>query len=340
MTPLPTRPILLLVLVCSLSAEDRDEVSFSLRFPAALSRFAGAASISGYAGASAGSRWSSSMNPAVLDWEKAQTPFEASASGHFNRLDFENGMDLNAAVISGTIDTHKAGVLSPTFAQVSSNRVPNRQGIDYEVSMDLEQLSWGKQVSETFAVGLGLSYSESEVTLRTMDLPLMESTSESYGLRLGAAYAYNKDLLLGLAVDYSSAPSKTMTFVPFTFSGNDELQKDTATQYLVRPGLSYTYWKDSAFYADYQFGFFHDDTGSHREHRLYAGIDQELIPGLYGRIGSVVDATGAVGYSTGLGLYPCKYFSMSIAYQRNMMPEIEREFGRCQIYVLSVSVSF
>ena len=50
-------------------ADGFDEKDFSLRFPAALSRFSSYADVAATGGASAGSKWQSSVNPASIAWQ-------------------------------------------------------------------------------------------------------------------------------------------------------------------------------------------------------------------------------------------------------------------------------
>jgi hypothetical protein len=317
---------------------DNDD-SFSLRFPAAFSRLAGAASISGYAGASAGSRWSSSINPAMLDWEKATTPSGSSISGHYNLLSFQNGTRLNVFAESATAALGDFGTISPTLAQADSNYALTRQGIDYAAALELAGLAWGKRYGD-WAVGTGVNYTRSSTDPRLYNRPLLHSTSDGYGLRAGLGYGATDTLVLGVVADYSLSPSRTRTRPPFTASGHDEVTDDTARELLLRPGLSWSYWNDSALYLDYQFVSCADDSGSLQENRVFAGLDQQLWPGLYLRGGTAVDDAGAVGDSVGLGLYPNHWLAINIAYQYDMFPEIHKEFGRCQTFVGSLALNF
>jgi len=57
---------------------ERQELS--LRLPAALTRFAPYADVAGVGGASAGSKWSSSVNPAAVAWEPIKSPLHLTAS--------------------------------------------------------------------------------------------------------------------------------------------------------------------------------------------------------------------------------------------------------------------
>jgi len=50
-------------------ADGLDNKDFSLRFPAALSRFSSYADVAATGGASAGSKWQSSVNPAATAWQ-------------------------------------------------------------------------------------------------------------------------------------------------------------------------------------------------------------------------------------------------------------------------------
>ena len=61
--------VLLIILVLwpgSVYTKGFEEVDLSLRFPAALSRFSSYADVAAVGGASAGSKWGSSINPASI----------------------------------------------------------------------------------------------------------------------------------------------------------------------------------------------------------------------------------------------------------------------------------
>ena len=109
---------------------------------------------------------------------------------------------------------------------------------------------------------------------------------------------------------------------------------------MLRPGVHWEYRERSRLYLDYQFAVFTDDTGTLREHRLFAGVDHMVFEPLAVRAGTLVDDFGNVAWSVGVGIFPSERVFIDIAYQQDMFPEVEREFGDAQVFAISVSVSF
>ena len=58
----------------------------------------------------------------------------------------------------------------------------------------------------------------------------------------------------------------------------------------------------------------------------------------YAEADPTLDVEGNAAWTAGLGIYPTKWFTIDIAYQNNMFPELAPEFGRSQ--TLSVSLGF
>ncbi|MCZ6787266.1 MAG: hypothetical protein O7E54_08890 [Planctomycetota bacterium] len=120
----------------------------------------------------------------------------------------------------------------------------------------------------------------------------------------------------------------------------DITTKDTLHQFLLRPGLSWIATKDLTVNVDYQFALFDDDTGTLRLHRLYAGFDQTIVRGVYFRGGTIADNESNVAWTLGLGIAPSETLLIDFAYQKDLFPEIEAEFGRSDLFTLSVTILF
>ena len=97
---------------------------------------------------------------------------------------------------------------------------------------------------------------------------------------------------------------------------------------------------DLTLYADYQFATFEDDTGRLTVHRFYVGADQTVTEGLYARLGTAVDTEGNVSLAAGLGIAPSETVYIDIAYQYDVFPELEPEFGRADLFSIGLTVLF
>ena len=323
-------------------ADGFEAESLSLRLPAALSRFATYGDVAGLGGASAGSKWASSINPASVAWEPIAGDLRLAFSPQYSSLAFENGSRLDVCAEAFTWDLGELGVIQPSLAQVRGNTATTRQGLDFRMDMDFAQIQWAKRFGDDWALGANFNFTKSETRydLGPLDIDVSESDGETYGFRLGALHRPAPRLLAGLVFDYAFSPSRTTLF-DFMGTGVGNLRvKDTTHQYVLRPGVSYEYAKDSAVYADYQYGAFHDASGHLEVHRFYLGVDHRVCDGLFLRGGTAMDVRGNTAWAVGLGIYPTERFSIDVGYQQDMFPELEPDFGRSRTLTISVGITF
>ena len=100
-------------------AGDYESEDFSLRFPAALTRFSTFADVAAAGGASAGSKWCTAVNPASTDWDAAEGKLGTSVCPQWNRLSFDNGTKIDVWVESVTVDSRTIGTFVIGAAQIS-----------------------------------------------------------------------------------------------------------------------------------------------------------------------------------------------------------------------------
>jgi len=325
------------------SADDISKEALSLRLPAALTRFAPYADVAGVGGASAGSKWSSSVNPASVAWEG---DLHLSVTPQYANVHFDEHLNLHVAAESLTADLGGGfGRIQPSLAQVRSTKSTTRQGFDFRLDMDLVQVQWARKVDDDTAVGANFNFTKARQQYDRGAAAVSDSDSETYGWRFGVLRRLGDDLaggrlLGGLVFDYAFSPSRTTMYDFLGLGVGNQRTKDTVHQYVLRPGVSWEYKKDSAVYADYLFGSFHDDTGRLRVHRFMVGVDHEVVDGLFARGGVTMDTHGNTAWACGVGIYPCDRFSIDLAYQANLFPELDMEFGRSRTLTVSVSLTF
>ncbi len=338
MTKIVCLSIALVGLENSVNADGFDDSDFSLRFPAALSRYSSYADVAATGGASAGSKWQSSSNPASTAWQSIPGSYHLSLNPQYSSIIFQEGTVLNVISESATKDFEKFGTFQVALAQVRSNDSDTRQGIKFSYDMDYMHAQWGKRFSDNFALGGNFNYSSSEVTNKLDTVKLADSSSDSYGFRVGTLYRLAKNLLGGIVVDYSWSPSTT-TYYDIFGSGIGDVQiRDRTTQFILRTGPSYEYKKDSTVNLDYQYGALKNDTGKMEVHRMFAGIDHRIVDALFVRGGFALDNKSNKSWTGGLGIYPLKQLSIDVGYQYNMFPEIQSEFGRSNLVTISISI--
>jgi len=333
-----------LVCTCSTSLaghyEDKD---FSLRFPAALSRFSTYGDVAGYGGASAGSQWTSSANPASIAWLDIEGPLQVYAAPQWSRIWFENGTTFDVFAESLTWDADDYGTFLAAAAQVKSNRRPDKSaGFDFDVSMDIVQGQWAKKLTEEWAVGFNFGYTKCSSRGEWGPIPLYKSNSDSYNIRVGTLHKLTEKWKGGLVVDYGWSRDRTNYYAIPAFAAPERHVYDDTRQVLVRPGVTYEYKKNSTVYFDYQFGTFWNNTGTLNVHRVYAGVEHGINDWIYARVGTCLDPTveTTCAWTCGVGFYPTKWLSFDVGYQYNMFPELVEEFGRSHLLNLSLSLTF
>ncbi len=317
--------------VCLAGDYDQD---FTLRFPAAMSRFATYGDVAAVGGASAGSKWSSSVNPASLTWLDANNT--VCASQQYSRLWFGNGTGMNAPAESVTVNTGKYGSFIVGAAQINTNRRDIGDGLDFEFTGDMDEVGWAKKISDDWAFGGAFSYTKSVTNDRYFGTDYVKGNSDSYVIRGGALHRIVDKWLGGLVLDYGWSSDRTAIYT------DPEMHlRDSTRQFLVRPGVSFEYMKDCTYYLDYQFGTFWNDTGTMNVHRIYTGVDHALTDWLFLRAGTAIDpGVMNCAWTCGIGFYPTKWLSLDVGYQYDMFPEIHQEFGRSHTLNASLSFSF
>lgn len=324
---------------------------YTLRFPAAVSRFASYPDVAALGGAQVASEWSSSLNPASAAWPHPDRKFRHSFSGQFSTVHFAEGLRLDIFAEAPAIDAGAWGVFLPAAAQIRSNHATQRpgageaQGLGFAFEADYFQLQWGKMCGERWALGGLVSFTSSETRLdsQALDAEVARTRSETYTVRLGAVHQPLEKLRLGVVVEYAAAPARTRQLVGFDLFAAPVYQRtsDTTHQFLLRTGLTWEYAPGCDFYLDYHGGVFSDDSGDFWVHRFPVGLEQTLIRDiLFGRIGATFDSRGSVVWTGGVGVSLGSRVSLDLAYQRGAFPEIRPEFGAADGFVTSIAVGF
>ena len=326
-------------LVELVKADSINDKDFSLRFPASLNRFSSYADVAAAGGASAGSKWQTSVNPASSAWQSISGTYHLSLNPQYSAIVFNEGTVLHVISETATKDFQKIVTFELAGAHVRSNNSATRQGLNLSYEMDYLQVQWGKRFSDYFALGGNFNYASSEVVNSIDRAKFADSRSDTYGFRLGGLCRMAENLLGGLVVDYSWSPSKTTYYDVFGTGTGDMEIRDRTRQLTLRLGPSYEYRKDSTVNLDYQFSSIKNDTGTLEVHRLFAGIDHRIADALFVRGGLALDNYGNTSWTGGFGIYPLKNFSIDIGYQYNMFPEVHAEFGMAHTATISLGIT-
>ncbi|KPK86473.1 MAG: hypothetical protein AMJ81_01080 [Phycisphaerae bacterium SM23_33] len=316
----------------ALAGSDYSDKDLSLRFPSAFIRFS---EVSASGGETVANRFSSALNPASAGWMELPCKYGLVLAPYYSHTCFDAGTRLHLFGESLTWETEKWGTFQPTLSQIRTNRATTRQGLEFDYSVDIFQLQWGKRLGD-WGLGARFNYAQAETVYKMGPMRVSKSNAESYRVRLGGLYAPAEKWLAGIALEYGVAHSRTTRYMgPFTF-------KDRATshQFVARPGVSYEYAKYCTVFADYHYGaFFHGHKQFHY-HRFSAGVEHRLLDFLFLRAGPFVDARGNTGLTCGATVHFSRWGCVELGYQYDPLPELRPEFGRSHMFQAVLSVRF
>ena len=320
-------------------ADDFSGEDFSLRLPAALSRFSSYADVAGKGGASAAGKFGSSENPAAIAWS-FPAAYDYGVSAQYSNVSFDSGTRLDFFTEVATLDAQALGTFRFAFAQVRSNdHVLGNGPLTFTYDLNLGRLDWGKRFGPV-ALGAGFSYAQSATTFRTAQLVFADAERKTSAGWLGALWQPAPRWLAGVFGNFGYAPTRTDFTTPTPFGLVQSESNGITRQLLVRPGLSYEWREHALLQFDYEYARFWNDTGSLEVHRFRLGGDLPLARFFFVRAGAIVDTRGNFGWTAGCGFYPRKGVTFDFAYQDDVFPEIQREFSHARTLNASVSVQF
>jgi len=326
--------ILLAVVIlpsAALAGSDFDDKGFGLRLPPAFIRFR---QVTAMGGETAASRFSSAINPASADWSKVPGKYRLVIAPYYSAVIFSEGPRIDTTSQTLNWQSLTWGTFQPTLAQIRSNNETTRDKLDFDYTVDVYQVQWGKRVGDA-AIGFNFNYSSVELKRRTTvpfigDINTVNSTSESYRFRVGGLYQPREKWLTGVAFEYGFAPYRSILTLPRGFGFVQRKVKGVAHQFVLRPGVSYEYAERSTIYADYQLGAFVDGNNEFWLNRFFVGVEHAVTEWLCLRANGSMDHRGNLGGSVGIGAHVSEFCSFDFGYNYNMYPELGPEFGRSQ----------
>lgn len=329
----------LLVWYCPLEANDFSGEDFSLRLPAAFSEFSTYADVAAKGGASAASKFGSSINPAAMAWYFPGA-YDYGLSAQYSNLAFQEGTHLDFLSESATLDAHALGTIRFSFGQVTSNdRAIRDSPLIFTYDLTAGRVDWAKRWG-AWSVGANFTYGESDTSFRTAKLVFADAERHTSTGRLGVLWEPAPHWLGGLVGEYATAPTRTDLLTPTRFGLAGSETRDTGRQAVLRAGLAYEWRENALVHLDYQFGRFWNETGSLDSNRVAAGADLPLARFFFVRAGALLDAHGDFGWTAGFGIYPRKGITLDFAFQNDAFPELQREFGHSRTLNASMSWQF
>lgn len=336
-------PVVLAIAICALLttapalADDLERKGFGLRFSAALTRFSRYPDSAGIGGAGGGSPWSSSPNPASSGMNPAVGPKRYGLSAQYAHVWFDEGQAIDVYSASLSYADPSGGSWQPSVFALSSNRAPRKDGLEFQWNGIGAEVQWARKCGACTSVGINLNWFQSEIDFELGGVDVSESESTTYGVRAGVLHKCSERFFAGVALEFSGAPGETVTH-DFMGGGPDTFEEDTTYSFLMRPGI-YTFLNDDlTAYADYQLGHFWDGTETLTIHRLYAGLDLTVREGIYLRGGTILDHFGNIAFTVGVGVATSETFLIDVAYQYDMFPELNQDFGAAHVVSLGLTL--
>ncbi len=323
-------------------ANDFAGEDFSLRFPAALSSFSPYADVAAKGGASAASEFGSSGNPAAAAWT-FPAAYDYGASAQFSHLAFQAGTDLDFLSGALTFDAHDFGVIRFAFGQVSSNdHTILASPLVFTYDLDAGRVDWAKRLG-AWSLAASFGYSESDTSFRTPAITFADTIRRTSTGRLGVIFEPAPRWLVGVVGEYGYAPTRTDLLTPTALGLVASTNRDITRQAVIRPGVAFQWLPQNPYallHLDYQYGRFWNETGTFEVNRFSTGVDLPLARFFFLRAGAVADLHGDFGWTAGCGFYPRQGLTFDFAYQNDVFPEIQREFGHSRTVNASVSFQF
>lgn len=325
-----------------IQADDLRDAPLSLRLPAALGHISTYGDVASKSGASAASKFSSALNPAGKSWSFPEQ-FDYRVSGQYSHLGFDNGSELHYLSESVAYDAGDLGVLRLSLAQITSNSQRTQGGtpvLPFEFDLNGGQLSWGKKISPTLALGAEAAYSHARSAFHLPAFDLSHTETSAWNGRAGVLWSPADKWFLGLHGGYWQGHAKTNYAIPTIFGTVRRSGREVIRQWNVQTGIAYEYSENALLLLDYEASRSTNGAADLIQQRVSFGADIKLLPILYLRTGVFCDARRNLSWSTGLGLYASRNIFIDLAFQNDAFPELHQEFGRSQTLNVSVSVQW
>jgi hypothetical protein len=332
---------------------DLASYDFSLRLPTALSHQSAFGDVAAEGGTSAASIWGSSNNPASMSWGFQDNPnthplcgdTNYVVSGQYSRLNFGAGQELDYFSEAIILDMKDAGVLRLAYGTINSNISPTQTtGLGFDIESAGGRADWGYALSKDLRIGIGATYSDTQVALKAPGFDAVHVDRENWGVRAGVVGKMSERWMGGFYADYNHAVHDTTYLLPTPTGSLGALRTETSQdEWTFRPGVAYALdeQKISWLHFDYEWTHYTSDTQTFDNHRFLLGGDYLAFGLFHARAGTFVDARGNAGWSAGIGLhFPKQRTHIELAYQQNAFPEIRPEFGDSETLNLSIAIAW
>ncbi len=278
------------------------------------------------------------MNPAGDDFTR-EPPFAynvlaglVSENGGFGA---GGGVTINSAIALIRLPGD-GGTITPLFTRTDVFDSTTRQGQDFDLRTNAATLRYSRHIAPNWSIGGAIKLLRNHTALADPAIKIGSNVTKAE-YTLGVLGSPVANWTTGLFV--TQAPAWIDTKI--TDGGGSQKSRSTTLLTRVRGGIGWHPLPDMGIYADLQYLRVHSKDDSANFMRVMLMGEKSIAPTLPFRLGLTVDSAGQVTPTAGIGVYDVfKGINVDLYYSYNAFPEIRREVGRTNYWMLVLSRMF
>jgi hypothetical protein len=277
------------------------------------------------------------LNPAGDDFTR-EPPFAynvlgglVSENGHFGN---GGGVSINSAIALIRLPGD-GGTIAPVLGRTDVYDSTTRQGQDFNLRTNAFTLRYSRHVSANWTLGGSIKLAQNYTALADSAVKFGAHVIKAE-YTLGILGSPKPNWTTGLMI--TQAPAWADSRIS-TGGGVSEIRSQTLLT-RVRGGIGWRPAADSGVYLDGQYLRVRDKNHSANFFRVMLMAEKSMTPTLPMRAGITVDSAGQASPSIGFGVYNLLGVNVDLNYAYNANPEINREVGRTNYWMLVLSRMF
>jgi hypothetical protein len=278
-----------------------------------------------------------SMNPACDDFTQ-EPPFNYKVLGglvsELGSFDAGGWVSINSAIALIRLPGN-AGTITPLLTRTDVYDSTTRQGQDFDLRTNAGTLRYSRRVSPNWSFGGAIKLLHNHTALADSALKVGSSVTKTE-FTLGVLGSPVPTWTTGLFI--TQAPAWIDTKI--SASGGNLRERSTTLLTRVRGGISWRPLPDTGVYTDVQYLHIRSKDDSANFLRVMLMSEKFVTPTLPLRLGITVDSAGQATPTAGVGLYDFKGFNFDLYYSYNAYPEIRREVGKTNYWMIVLSRMF
>lgn len=277
------------------------------------------------------------LNPAGDDFTR-EPPFVynvlgglVSENGHFTA---GGGVSINSAIALIRLPGD-GGTLAPLLGRTDIYESTTRQGQDFDLRTNSFALRYSRHVSANWTLGGSIKLARNYTALADSMVKVGSHVIKAE-YTVGVLGSPKPNWTTGLMI--TQAPAWADSRISSGAGVSEKRSQTLLTR--VRGGIGWRPLADTGIYLDGQYLRVRDKTDAANFFRAMAIGETTVTPTIPFRVGLTIDSDGQPTPSIGSGYYGLMGFNFDLNYSYNAYPEIRREVGRTNYWMLVVSKMF